>query len=64
MAFTLDDNTLGVLAGGVHQTVAFDMNGEFRDVQFRFTQSGADQDAEVHYLEFHYTVTGVSGEVA
>lgn len=58
--FTLDVSTLG---GGQFQTIPFDMDGEWRDLQFRFTQSGADEDMELHWLEIHYTVTGVSKEI-
>ena len=57
--FTLDTSTL---AGGQHQTIPFDLDGEFRDVQIRFLQAGEGEDMEVHWLELHYTNTGVSKE--
>ena len=62
MAFTLNDTTLGVLGGGQFKTVAFDMAGSFREIQFQFTQAVANQDAEIHFLEFHYLPVGVSHE--
>lgn len=57
--FTLDDATNGVLGGGQYTTVPFPMTGEFRDIQLHWSQSGSSQDAEPHYLEFHFTVLGV-----
>lgn len=57
--FTLDTSTL---SGGQFQTMPFDMDGEFRDIQFRFSQAGSAQDMELHYLELHYTLGGVSKE--
>lgn len=58
----LDNSTTGTLAGGQFKTVPFDMAGEFREVQFKFIQSGASQDFEPHFLEFHFTIAGVSME--
>ena len=60
--FLLDDATAGILGGAQFKTVAFDMNGEFREIQFHWTQSSANQDAEPHFFEFHYTLSGVSME--
>lgn len=57
--FTLNSATLGVLSGGQYTTVPFQMSGEFRDIQLHWSQSGASQDMEAHYLEFHFTVQGV-----
>lgn len=57
--FTLDTSTLG---GGQFKTQAFDMSGEFREIQFDLTQSVSDQDAEVHFFEFHWEWLGVSME--
>ena len=57
--FTLDSSTLG---SEQFQVVPFDLDGEFRDIQFTLGQSGSDQDAEIHYLEVHYTISGVSKE--
>lgn len=57
--FILDTSTL---AGGQYQCIPFDMDGEFRDVQFRLTQSGVGQDMEAHGLEIHFTFGGVSKE--
>lgn len=57
--FTLNTSTLG---GGQFKTQAFDMNGEFREIQFELTQSVTSQDAEPHYFEFHFTWAGVSME--
>lgn len=57
--FTLDTSTLG---SEQFQVVPFDMDGEFRDIQLHWSQNGADQDMELHYLEMHYTVTGISKE--
>ena len=58
--FTLNTSTL---AGGEYQTIAFDMDGEFRDLQLHFSQGGSSQDMEIHYLELHFTNTGLSKEV-
>lgn len=58
-SFTLDTSTL---AGGQFQTVAFEMDGEFREIQFSFRQAGLDEDAEIHWLEFFYKLAGVSHE--
>ena len=57
--FPLDDATLGILGGGQYRTVPFRMNGEFRDLQFRWYQSVASQDMEPHYLELFMEVLGV-----
>lgn len=54
--FTLDTSTLG---GGQYRTVPFEMQGEFRDIQFRWFNSVAAQDMEPHYLEFHMEIIGV-----
>jgi hypothetical protein len=35
------------------------MEGEFRDIQFRWFNSTAAQDMEPHYLEVHFEITGV-----
>lgn len=51
--FTLDSSTL---SGGPYKTVPFAMTGEFREVQFRWTQSGSGEDMEPHFFEFHFTV--------
>ncbi len=55
--FTLNTS---VLAGGQFHTHAFEMMGEFREIQFSWSQSVANQDMEPHFLEFHYTIAGVS----
>lgn len=57
--FTLDSS---ILSGGQFKTQAFDMSGEFREIQFEMSQSVSDQDAEVHFLEFHFEWAGVSME--
>ena len=56
--------TLGTsaLSGARFSTSAKDMSGDFRDIQFHFTQTVANQDMEVHYLEFHIDIAGVSNE--
>lgn len=59
-SFTLNTSTL---ASEQFFVAPFTMDGEFRDVLLHFYQTGADQDMEVHYLEIHYTVTGVSQEL-
>ena len=59
MTFTLDTS---VLAGAQYTTKWVSMDGDFRDVQFRWTQTVAGQDMEVHYCEFHFDVSGVSEE--
>ena len=58
--FELDVSTLGA---GAFRTVPTDMEGPFRDIQIRFFQNGAAEDMEIHYLEIHYTIGGVSKEV-
>lgn len=60
--FTLDDSTLGVLGGAQFTTKAATLDGEFREVQYRFSQSGSNEDMEMHFFEVHMTVTGVSEE--
>ena len=57
--FTLNDPTLGKLGGGQYATIPFRMNGEFRDIQFRWYQSVASQDMEGHYMEFWYQLGAV-----
>lgn len=57
--FVLDTDTL---AGESYQVLPFDMDGEFRDIQLHFSQGGANQDMELHFLEIHYTIGGVSKE--
>ena len=59
-SFTLNTSTLGA---GAFRTVPTDMEGPFRDIQIRFFQNGASEDMEIHFLEIHYTLTGVSKEV-
>ncbi len=54
--FILDSSRLG---GVQYLTRAFDMQGEFRDVQFHWTQSVSRQDMEGHFLELHFTMAGV-----
>ena len=58
--FTLDTSTL---ASEQYFVAPFMMDGEFRDIQLHFYQSGADEDMEISYLEIHYTITGVSQEL-
>lgn len=55
--FTLDTSTL---AGGQFATRPFDLVGEFREIQFQMTQSSANQDMEVHFLEFHFVPSGLT----
>ena len=57
--FTLNTSTLG---GGQFKTAPHDMNGDFREIQFHWTQSNTSQDLELHFFEFHYAVLGVSRE--
>lgn len=59
--FTLDTSQL---AANRYKTVAKDADvlASFRDLQIHLTQAGASQDMEVHYLELHLTLTGVSKE--
>ena len=54
--FTLDTSTLG---GGSFITQPFPMSGEFREIQFQWTQAGSGQDAESHFLEFHFIPIGI-----
>jgi len=54
--FTLDTSTLG---GSSYRTYPFDMQGEFRDVQFHWSNAVLSQDFEAHYLEIHFTISGV-----
>ncbi len=55
-SFTLDVSTLG---GVQYVTAPFDMEGEFRDVQFHWRQSTVNQDMDAHFLELHFTLLGV-----
>lgn len=57
--FTLGTSTL---QGGQYVTRAFNMNGEFRELQLRFFNAAASQDFEVHFVELHLTLGGVSME--
>ncbi len=57
--FTLDHATLGKLGGSSYRPLPFRMNGEFRDIQFRWYQSTASQDMEPHYLEIFMSGIGV-----
>ena len=57
--FTLNVSTLG---GGQFKTAAHDMNGDFREIQFHWTQTVTSQDLEIHGFEFHYDVLTVSLE--
>ena len=61
MTFTLDTSTL---SGGQFRTQAISQSaaGEFREIQFHFSQSSLDQDMEPHFFEVHYTIAGVSHE--
>lgn len=59
-SFKLNTSTLGA---GAYRTVPTDMEGPFRDLQIRFYQNGASQDMEVHFLELHFTLGGVSKEI-
>lgn len=60
-SFRLNTSTLGT---GAFRTVPVDLEtGAFRDIQFEFTNAGLSQDMEVHFLELHFTLTGVSKEV-
>ena len=58
--FTFNQSALG---SGSFRTVPTDMEGPFRDLQIRFYQNGASQDLEIHFLEIHYTIGGVSKEI-
>ncbi len=58
--FKLDTSTLG---SGSYKTVPVTIDsGNFRTIQLHFDQSVLSQDMEVHYLELHFTLTGVSKE--
>ena len=57
--FRLNTSTLG---GGQFKTAPHEMNGEFREIQFHWSQTVASQDLEVHAMEVHYTVGGISLE--
>jgi hypothetical protein len=39
------------------------MDGAFRDMQLRFYQNGANEDLEIHFVEIHFTLGGVSKEL-
>ena len=58
--FKLNTSTLGA---GAFRTVPTSMDGAFRDIQIRFYQNGANEDADVHFFEIHFTLGGVSKEV-
>lgn len=60
MAFTLNTSTLGA---GAFRTVPTSMDGAFRDMQLRFYQNGANEDLEIHFVEIHFTLGGVSKEL-
>ena len=54
--FILGTSTLG---GPIYVTAPFDMQGEFRDIQLHWSQTVSNQDMEGHFLEFHFTLSGV-----
>ena len=58
-SFTLDTSTL---AGSQFRSQYVGMDGEFREIQMRFTQAVSNQDFELHFLEFHMELAGVSEE--
>jgi len=59
MAFTLDTSVLGP---GSFRTVPTDLAGPFRDLQIRFYENTAGGDLEIHFIELHFTLGGVSRE--
>lgn len=60
-SFTLNTSTLGT---GAFRTVPVDMDtGAFRDIQLEISNAGLGQDCEVHFIELHFTLTGVSKEI-
>ena len=57
--FTLDSS---VLSGAQYTTTWTTLDGEFREIQFRASQTVSSQDMEYHFLEFHFEIAGVSEE--
>ena len=57
--FILDTD---VLAGSQFTTEFYRTEGEFQDLQIRCAQSGTGQDMEIHWVELHITVGGVTEE--
>lgn len=50
-SFTLDDATLGLLAGALYiDRFVEEAHGEYRSVQFSVTQNGVDEDLELHSI--------------
>lgn len=60
--FELNHATNGVLGGSQFATESFGMEGEFREIQLRLAQSGTGEDLEIHWIELHLTVGGVTEE--
>lgn len=60
--FVLDSATLGILGGAQFTTAFVRAEGDFQDIQFRCAQSGTGEDMEVHWIELHFTLGGVTEE--
>jgi len=60
--FVLDDSTLGVLGGSQFSTEFYRTEGEFQDLQIRCAQAGTGEDMEIHWIEMHVTIGGVTEE--
>lgn len=57
--FTLGTSTL---SGGRFLSHLFPASGEFRDLQIQLTQNGLFEDAEIHSIGAHVSVSGISTE--
>ena len=60
--FTLDSATLGILGGAQFSTEFYRTEGDFQEVQLRCYQGGTGEDMEIHWVELHLTLGGVTEE--
>jgi len=60
--FTLDSSTLGLLAGAQFTTEFYRTEGDFQDLQIRCAQAGTGESMEIHWIELHLTLGGVTEE--
>lgn len=57
--FTLNTSTL---AGAVFKTVPQETVGQFREIDFGFSQGTSAGDMEIHWWEFHFEFGAESSE--
>ena len=60
--FELDHTTNGVLGGSQFTTEFVRLEGDCQDFQIRCYQSAVAEDMEIHWIEMHFTLGGVTEE--